>query len=184
VSGPPPADPLSGPPNYGPPNYGPSISGPSISPGPSYGAPMSGLPEYGQPKPKRGATILFAALAVLFFLISAVLTGLYLTKSGDYDKKVATLKSRDITISTQTTQIDDLKKQLQTAQDKLDQANQKQTGTQNQLDEVTKEKQVIGNCLTLLSEAILAADKGDRATAQSKAQAAQEPCDEADKYLK
>lgn len=172
VSGPPSSDPLSGPPGYGP------VSGPS------YGAPMSGLPGYGEAKPRRGATILFAALTVLFFLATAVLTGLYVTKSGDFDKQSVTLKSRDNTISSQTTQIDDLKKQLQSARDQLDQANQKQTGTQNQLDQVTKEKQVIGNCLTLLSEAIIAANKGDSATAQSKAAAAQQPCDEADKYLK
>ena len=67
--------------------------------------------------------------------------------------------------------------------DQLQAADTKQTGTQNQLDEVTKEKQVIGNCLTLLSEAIVAANSGDAATAKSKADAAQAPCDEAQKYL-
>jgi len=171
VSGPPSVDPLSGPPGYGPP-----VSG--------YPA-MSGVPDYGQAPPKRGrgAMITFAILTVLFFLASAVLTGLYVTKSGAYDKKVSDLKARDTTISALNTQVADLTRKAKTAQDALDAANQKQTGTQNQLDEVTKEKQVIGNCLTLLSEAIVAANSGDAATAKSKADAAQAPCDEAQKYL-
>jgi ribosomal protein L29 len=96
---------------------------------------------------------------------------------------VSQLKSRDATIFALHGQADDLKKQLQAAKDQLDQANQKQTGTQNQLNQVTKEKQVIANCLTLLSEAIVAANSGDSATAKSKADAAQAPCNEAQKYL-
>jgi len=146
---------------------------------------MSGVPDYGQAPPKRGrgAMITFAILTVLFFLASAVLTGLYVTKSGAYDKKVSDLKARDTTISALNTQVADLTRKAKAAQDALDAANQKQTGTQNQLDEVTKEKQVIGNCLTLLSEAIVAANSGDAATAKSKADAAQAPCDEAQKYL-
>ena len=111
------------------------------------------------------------------------MTGLYLTKSSAYDKKVADLRARDTTISAQTGQLGDLQKQLNSLKDQLDAAGQKQAGTQGQLDEVTKEKQVIGNCLTLLSEAIVAANSGDAATAKSKADAAQAPCDEAQKYL-
>jgi peptidoglycan hydrolase CwlO-like protein len=173
---------MSGPPGYlptsGPPGYVPTS-------GPSYGAPMSGLPDYAAAPPRRGrgALITFAVLTVVLFLASAVLTGLYVTKSGAYDKKVTDLKGRDTTISSLNGQVDDLKKQLQAANDKLDQANQKQTGTQNELDQVTKEKNVISNCLTLLSEAINAASVGNQALAKSKADAAQAPCDEADKYL-
>jgi peptidoglycan hydrolase CwlO-like protein len=170
VSGPPSVDPLSG-----PPGYAPSVSG----------YPMSGAPDYGQAAPRRGRGVLvtLVVLTVLFFLASAVLTGLYVTKSSAYDTKVSQLKSRDATISALHGQTDDLKKQLQAAKDELDQANQKQTGTQNQLNQVTKEKQVIANCLTLLSEAIVAANSGDSATAKSKADAAQAPCNEAQKYL-
>jgi uncharacterized protein HemX len=163
----------------GPPGYGAPVSGPG------YPA-MSGVPDYGQAPPKRGRgmTVILAVLTVVLFLAASVLTGLYVTKSGAFNKKVADLKARDTKISTQDAQIQDLQRQVQAARDQLDSANQRQTGTQNQLDEVTKEKQVIANCLTLLSEAIIAANSGDNATAKSKADAAQAPCNEADKYLK
>jgi uncharacterized protein YlxW (UPF0749 family) len=146
---------------------------------------MSGMPDYAQPQPKRGrgATITFAILTVVFFLATAVLTGLYVTKNSAYNQKANDLKARDTSITSLNGQMDDLKKQLKTAQDQLDSANQKQTGTQNQLDEVTKEKQVIGNCLTLLVEALDAAGRGDQATAKAKGDAAQAPCTEAQKYL-
>jgi hypothetical protein len=42
---------------------------------------------------------------------------------------------------------------------------------------------VIGNCLTLLLEALDAASKGDQATATAKANAANGPCTESQKYL-
>jgi hypothetical protein len=158
------ADPMSGPGMYSPPL--------SVSP---YGEP---------PKPKRGPAIpVLAGLTVLFFLVSAVMTGLFVTKSGDYDKKVTDVKTRDATISSLNGQLTDLKTQLQSTKDQLDAATQKQSGTQTQLDEVTKEKQVISNCLTLLEEAIVAASNGDQATARAKAQAAQQPCDESEKYI-
>jgi outer membrane murein-binding lipoprotein Lpp len=172
VSGPPSVDPMSSPPGYAP------VSGPTYP-------PMSGMPEYGQPAPRRGrgAMITLTILTVVFFLASAVLTGLYVTKSGAYDTKVNQLKSRDTQIASLNSQITDLNGKVKAAQDQLDAANQKQTGTQNQLDEVTKEKQVISNCLTLLVEALTAANAGDATTAKAKADAAQAPCTEAQKYL-
>ena len=166
MSGPPAMDPMSGPPGYLP--------------------PYSGIPDYGQaaPKPKRGAIVpILAALTVLFFLATAVLTGLYITKNGAFDKKVADLKARDTTISSQDGQIKDLQTKLQAAKDQLDAAGQKQSGTQSQLDETIKEKQVIGNCLTLLTEALTAAANGDRATMDAKFKQADQPCTEAGKYL-
>jgi hypothetical protein len=164
VSGPPGMDPLSGPPMYSP--------------------PLSGSPYGEPPKPKRSpVTAILAALTVLFFLVSAVMTALFITKSGDYDKKVSELKVRDTTISSLNSQLTDLKTQLQAAKDQLDASTQKQTGTQNELDEVKKEKQVVSNCLSLLEQAIVAANKGDKATVDSTVQQAQQPCDEAQKYL-
>ncbi len=164
VSGPPGMDPLSGPPMYNP--------------------PLSGSPYGEAPKPKRGLAVpLLAALTVLFFLVSAVMTGLFITKNGDYDKKVSEVKVRDTTISSLNSQLTDLKTQLQAAKDQIDASTQKQTGTQNELDEVRKEKQVVSNCLSLLEQAIVAANKGDKATVDSTVQQAQQPCDEAQRYL-
>jgi hypothetical protein len=165
MSGPPAMDPMSGPPGYG--------------------VPYSGVPDYGQQPPaKRGIAMpLFAGLTVLFFLVSAVMTGLYVTKSGAYDRKVADVKAKNTTISARDGQISDLQHQLQGLKDQLDAAGQKQSGTQGQLDEITREKQVISNCLTLLLEALDAASKGDKATATAKANAADAPCTESQKYL-
>ena len=164
MSGPPVMDPMSGPPGYG--------------------APYSGVPDYGAPKPKRGIAVpLFAGLTALFFIAAAVLGGLYFAKSGAYDKKVSDLKARDAKISAQSGQIDDLTKQVTTLRDQLDQAAQKQSGTQSQLDEQTKEKQVISNCLSLLEQALSFAANGDKANATATADKAQQPCDEASKYI-
>jgi uncharacterized ion transporter superfamily protein YfcC len=166
MSGPPAMDPMSGPPGFG--------------------APYSGVPDYGQQPPpaKRGIALpLFAGLTVLFFLVSAVMTGLYVTKSGAYDRKVADVKAKNTTIAARDSQVSDLQKQLQGLKDQLDAAGQKQSGTQGQLDEITREKQVISNCLTLLLEALDAASKGDKATATAKANAADAPCTESQKYL-
>jgi len=164
MSGPPAMDPMSGPPGYG--------------------GPYSSVPDYGAPKPKRSMAVpIFAALTALFFIAAAVMTGLYFAKSGAYDKKVADLKARDTKISSQDGQIGDLNKQIQTIKDQLDAAGQKQTGTQSQLDEVTKEKQVIGNCLSLLEQALTFAANGDKANATATADKAQQPCNEASKYI-
>jgi len=164
MSGPPVTDPMSGPPGYG--------------------TPYSGPPGYGAPKPKRGVAMpLFAALTVLFFLAAAVMSGLYITKSGAFDRKVNDLKARDTAISQRDSQISDLKAKVDSLQEQLDAATQKQSGTQNQLDEVTKEKQVIVNCITLLGEANQAAQAGDKATHDAKMAQAKPVCDEAGRYL-
>jgi chromosome segregation ATPase len=153
---------------------------------PGYGVPYSGAPDYGQPPPaKRGVAMpLFAGLTVLFFLVSAVMTGLYVSKSGAYNGKVNDVKAKNAAIATKDGQISDLQKQVAALQGQLDAAGQKQSGTQSQLDEISREKDVIGNCLTLLLEALDAASKGDKATATAKASAADAPCTESQKYLR
>jgi chromosome segregation ATPase len=129
------------------------------------------------------AVPIFASLTALFFILAAVMGGLYIAKSGAYDKKVADVKSRNTKISSQDSQIDGLNKQISSLKDQLDSAGQKQSGTQSQLDEVTKEKQVIGNCLSLLEQALTFAANGDKANATATANKAQQPCDEAGKYI-
>jgi hypothetical protein len=165
----------------------PTMSGPpAMDPmsGPGYGAPYSAAPDYGPPPAKRGIAMpLFAALTVLFFLVSAVMTGLFITKSGDYDRKVSDVKAKNSTIASKDSQIGDLQKQIQSLNDQLSAAGQKQSGTQSQLDEITREKQVIVNCISLLSEANAAAKANDKATYDQKIAAAKPVCDEADKYL-
>ena len=107
------------------------------------------------------------------FLAAAVMTGLYIAKTGDFNKK-KTESSR---------QISDLRDQIDALNKKLSDANQKQSGTQSQLDEVTKEKNTIGNCLSLLEKALQQAADGDRNGASATASQAQQPCDDAQKYL-
>jgi len=58
-----------------------------------------------------------------------------------------------------------------------------QPGTQNQVNELNHEKQVISQCLDLLGQANDAAAKGDRTNANKLAAQAAPICDEADTYL-
>jgi uncharacterized protein HemX len=151
------------------------MSGPPVS-GMAYGAPF--------PPPRRSRTVpILAAVAALLFIAAAAFGGLYFAKSGDYNRKVDTLKARDATVASQQKQLTDLQAQLKTTQDQLNDANQRATGSQNQVNELTHEKQVISQCIALLGQAADAADAGNTSQAQALAKQADPICNEADKYL-
>jgi len=171
----PPAYPVSGP------GYPVSAPGYPVS-GPAY--PISGMGVPGvPPKPRRTAVIVLSCLLVLFVVAAGVLGGLYYTKNNAYRQQVKTVAARDTTVSDQKKQIDDLKAQLKSTQDQLTDANQKASGTQNQVNELNHEKQIISQCLDLLGQAEDAAAKGDRTNADKLAAQAAPICDEADTYL-
>jgi peptidoglycan hydrolase CwlO-like protein len=126
---------------------------------------------------------ILAGLVVLFVIATGVLAGLFVTKNSAYNKQSATLRARNATVASQTKQLGIDKDQLKSLQDQLEDANQKATGTQNQVDELNHEKQVISQCLDLSGQAVDAAGRGDRTTANKLLAQAEPICDEADKYL-
>src|SRR6185503_13870184 len=106
ASAPPYGQPMSAPPVSGP-AYGQPMSAPPVS-GPAYGQPMSGPPgmtPYGAaPAPRRGRAVLVLALvAALLFVVSGVMTGLFVTKNNELNRTekrlTAQVSERDGTIA-------------------------------------------------------------------------------------
>jgi hypothetical protein len=172
--------PMSGPPLSAPPLSGMPYSGPPAPGMPGYGYPTSALPA---PPRRSPAMLVLAGLTALFFLIAVVFTTLYITKSGSYNRQVSLVSQRNKTISDGTAQINDLKSQLQSTKDQLNDAQQRQSGTQNQLDEITKEKQVIANCLNLYQKVVTALLNNDKTTFNANFNTMKTACDEAAKYV-
>jgi uncharacterized protein HemX len=169
VSGPPvPELPVSGGFGYPTPSY----------PTPSY--PVSAPSAPPATPAKRGpAVLVLAIVAAVLFLATALSTTLYITKNNAYNKKVS---SSNAQIADDQKRIKDLQTQLQSAQDELSTAQQQQRGTQDQLDEITKEKQTITDCLRLLAQAGQA-QQAHAANASQLANQADAKCTEAEKYL-
>jgi hypothetical protein len=162
--------PLSGPPFSGPP-----VSGPA-----GFGYPTTAVPA----APRRSpAVLVLAALTAIFFLVAVLFTTLYVTKNGAYNKQVKLVSQRDKTVSDELTQINDLKTQLQSTKDQLNDAQQRQSGTQNQLDEMTKEKQTIANCLNLYNKVVNALLNNDKNTFNATFPSMKTACDDAAKYV-
>jgi hypothetical protein len=173
---------LSGPPDQVSPGYGPAY-GQAAFGQPGYGQPAYPPPGYPVP-PRRGRAVpVLASLATVLLIAAGVLAALYVTKDSAYRKQVNTVKDRDTTISTQNSKIADLEGQLKTTQDKLKDETQKADGSQNQVTELTHEKQVISQCISLLGQVDAAVNKGDRATAQRLLTQSGPICDEAQRYL-
>jgi hypothetical protein len=175
--------PISGaPPMSGPPMSGPPMSGPPIS-----GAPMpvsGGFPGAPAPAPKRGMTTpILATLTALLLLAAGVMTALYFTKSSDLKSAKSTIATRNSTITDRDAQIKKLQTDLQAKSDELAKAKQDLTGSQNQTQELKKEKDTIKQCITLLGEAGDLQDKGDSAGAAAKEKQAKPICDQAFIYL-
>ncbi|GAA2187771.1 hypothetical protein [Micromonospora lupini] len=182
--------PMSAPPVSGP-AYGQPMSAPPVS-GAAYGQPMSGPPgmaPYGAaPAPRRGRAVLVLALvAALLFVVSGVMTGLFVTKNNELNRTEKRLTSqvsqRDGTISANTTEIAKLKTDLQAMQDKLDNTEQDLTGTRNDRDEQARQKKVIASCLDKLTTALGAAAAGNRSAYNTAMKGLDKVCDEAENYL-
>jgi hypothetical protein len=162
---------------YGGPGMTAPISGP--------GAPISGPGDgsVGAPARRGPAMPIFASLAVVFLLATAILAVLFVTKSGDYNdqKKVATQRQENI--NALQADLDKTKADLQKAQDDLAATKRDLGGAQGQADELKRQKAVISRCINLLFEAGQADAAGNSGLASAKRAEAQPVCNEADKYL-
>ncbi|MFC4021865.1 hypothetical protein ACFOW4_28540 [Micromonospora sp. GCM10011542] len=186
------APPVSGP-VYGQPMSAPPMSAPPVS-GAAYGQPMSAppgqMPPYGAPTAPAGkgrGVLVLALVAALLFVLGGVMTGLFVTKSNELDRTEKRLtgqvSQRDGTIAANTKEIDKLKVDLQTVQDKLDDTEQDLTGTRNDRDEQARQKKVIATCLDKLTTALGAAAAGNKSAYDSAMKGLDKVCDEADNYL-
>ncbi|MDG4759344.1 hypothetical protein [Micromonospora sp. WMMD710] len=189
ASAPPYAGQVSGPPVSAP-GYAPPMSAPPVS-GPAYGQPMSappGMPPYGAPPAGRSRTVLvLAVVAALLFVVSGVMTGLFVTKNSELNRTEKRLtgqvSQRDGTIRANTTEIAKLRTDLQAMQDKLDNTEQDLTGTRNDRDEQARQKKVIASCLDKLTTALGAAAAGNKGAYDSAMKGLDKVCDEAENYL-
>ncbi|MFC4145293.1 hypothetical protein ACFO0M_03415 [Micromonospora mangrovi] len=184
------APPVSGPayPMSAPPMSAPPVSGPGF--GPPMSAPPGAVPPYGAPAagPGKGrTTLILAVVAGLLFVLGGVMTGLYITKSGELDrtekKLSAQVSERDGTIAANKQEIDKLRTELQTVQDKLADTEQDLTGTKNDRDEQARQKKVIATCLDKLTTAIKAAAAGNKAAFDKANKGLDKVCNEAENYL-
>ncbi|TNH26302.1 hypothetical protein FHG89_21560 [Micromonospora orduensis] len=172
------------------PPYAGQVSGPPVS-GPAYGQPMSappGISPYGPPPAGRSRTVLvLAVVAALLFVVSGVMTGLFVTKNSELNRTEKRLtgqvSQRDGTIAANTTEISKLKTDLQTMQDKLDNTEQDLTGTRNDRDEQARQKKVIASCLDKLTTALGAAAAGNKGAYDAAMKGLDKVCDEAENYL-
>jgi outer membrane murein-binding lipoprotein Lpp len=126
---------------------------------------------------------IFASLMVFFLLVTAVLTVLFVTKTGDYNEQKKTATQRQQTIDTLNADVERLKNDVKRVEGERDAAKRDLGGAQGQADELKRQKQVISNCLTLAAEAADAADAGNAALAQQKRNEARPVCEEAGRYL-
>jgi Tfp pilus assembly protein PilN len=144
---------------------------------------------YGTPTPGAGRgkgqqVLVLAIVAGLLFALGGVMTGLYVAKSSEASRNklelTAQLADRDGKVDANTKEIERLKADLQTANDKVKTVEQDLTGTQNARDEQARQKQVIAKCLDLLTRALAAPN---RAAFDKLAKEADKACTEANKYL-
>jgi hypothetical protein len=182
-------------PIYGDPNatgyapYGAQVSGPPI------GTPMSGPPTSGMPAAyaagpgpapaaKRGMAVpILASLLALAVIAAGVFVGLYVDKSGKLSKSEKLAADRQTTLTSTNADLDKTKKDLASKTDELTQAQQDLRGSKNDSDQAKKERDVIAKCLTLLTQALAAADAGDKATTQAKVNEMKTPCAQADAII-
>ncbi|MET7963803.1 hypothetical protein [Micromonospora zamorensis] len=174
-----PGYPASAPPYTGQPMSAPPVSGPGY--GPPYGPP-------GAPAAGRGRAVLVLALvAALLFVVSGVMTGLFVTKNNELNRTEKRLtgqvSQRDGTIAANATEITRLKADLGTMQAKLDNTEQDLTGTRNDRDEQARQKTVIASCLDKLTTALGAAGAGNKAAYDAAMKGLDKVCDEAENYL-
>jgi hypothetical protein len=157
------------------------MSGPPVSPSPITGAPIV----YGPPLPpsqesKRGPIVpILASCLALAVVLAGVFIGLYFDKSSKLDAANKTSAERLNGWNTTKTDLDKTKKDLEAKQDELDQAEQDLRGTKNDGDQAKKERDTIASCLKLLTEALAAANAGNKTLMNQKITEMQAPCNQA-----
>ncbi|GAB2920428.1 hypothetical protein GCM10027280_04440 [Micromonospora polyrhachis] len=193
------AGPVSTPPFGGGPVSSPPVPSQQTYPtgqasAPPFGQPMSGPPtSYGTPASGAGGggagrkVLVLAIVAGLLFVIGGVMTGLFVAKSNELSRTekqlTAQVADRDGKIDLNTKEIEKLKQDLQTANDKVKSVEQDLTGTKNDRDEQARQKQVIGKCLNQLTAALSAAAANNKAAYDQAMKGLNTICNEAEKYL-
>ncbi len=162
--------------------YGAPMSGAPL--GQPSGPPVSGMPGgYGQPPApaaKRSIAVpILASLLALAVIAAGVFVGLYVNTSGKLDKSEKLAAQQQSTISSTNAELEKTKKDLASKTDELTQAQQDLRGSKNDSAQAKKERDVIAKCLTLLTQALTAANAGDKATTQAKIDEMKAPCDQA-----
>ena len=162
------------------PPYGTPMSAPPGS-GMSYGTAPAAAPSGGG---KGRAVLVLSIVAGLLFVLGGLMTGLFVAKSGELDKTernlTAQVADRDGRITANDKEIERLKRDLQTANDKIKAIEQDLTGTKNDRDEQERQKQVIAKCLDLFAKAMASTTS---AAFEKAIKEADKACTEAEKYL-
>ena len=176
ISGQPgPAQPMGGGPVSGP------VMGPQTSGMPPIGAYPTGPVPSGPAEPRRSPLVaVFASLAVLFLLVTGVMTALYVTKNNAYNDLKRTSAAKEASLNDELTKT---KGDLTKTQSDLRDAQQQASGSEAQAKELARQKGVISKCLTLLAESARLAQAGDTAGAAAKDAEAAPICREASSYL-
>jgi hypothetical protein len=181
-----PAPPMSAPPMSGPPMSGPPIAYGPVSSPPTSGFPGQpmGYPPVGPPAKKRGIAVpLLASLLALAVIAAGVFVGLYVDKSNKLERSQATSNQRQATLDQTNKDFEQTKKDLQAKADELSKSQQDLRGTQADSTEAKRQRDVIGQCLKLLLEALDASAAGDKTTTQNKINEMNKPCNEAQVIL-
>jgi flagellar basal body-associated protein FliL len=153
-----------------------------LGPAPSHHPPdTSGDP--GRAGKRRPRVIVLVCLLVVFVVATAVMTALFVAKSGDYTRARRTVAARSSNLQAERAHNQQLSSDLQSTRDELDKVKQDLEGIQKQADELRHEKQVITDCVNLLAQASDAQHSGDPAGAQAKLRQARAVCVEAQRYL-
>ncbi|WP_433216883.1 hypothetical protein ACQP00_08620 [Dactylosporangium sp. CS-047395] len=180
----------SAPPMSAPPMSGPPMSGPPVAYGPVSGPPTTGFPGQplypppAEPAKKRGIAVpLLASLLALAVIAAGVFVGLYVDKSSKLDKSENTSAQRQASLDQTNKDLDSTKKDLQAKADELSKSQQDLRGTQADSTEAKRQRDVIGQCLKLLLEALDASAAGDKTTTQNKINEMDKPCNEAQVIL-
>ncbi|WP_018352902.1 hypothetical protein [Longispora albida] len=156
----------------------PMYSGPPIS-----GTPVTGYGTAVRLPGRSRATGVLAILCAVFFLIAAVMTGMYFVKAGD----AAEAQKKADTVAQKEQKITELTGQLNTAKSDLEKTKQQLAGSQNTGKDLEEQKRVVATCLKLtfqFLDAVTSQDEAKRASAQGILDQMRTPCNQAEPYTK
>ncbi|BCJ35943.1 hypothetical protein Athai_34460 [Actinocatenispora thailandica] len=157
---------------------------PAMGPGGPGGMPPENRFASAPSERKKGPWLpVLAAVAAVFLILSATMTVLYVSKNGDYNQQKKLAASRQQTIDSLNAKSDKLNKELASVKKQRDDAKSALSDAKDKNASVTKERDTIGKCLTLLEQALAAASKNDDKKVNKLLKDLQDPCNKADAYL-